>query len=554
MSLSTLLFSLHLSARPGGMSRPGHRREARRRLTPAPKVRQGARPRLEHLEARCVPSRLTVDHSWDNNAPANVPAPQGTLEWAAANAQNGDTIVITGAAVNHGINLTHGEVILTQQNLTIVTAANKDPATINGDNLSRVFEVAAGANVTLSDVIITGGNSMADNPAGDASRDGLGGAILVDDGASLTVSGCTLSDNSAYFQGADLFTDFEGGGIYNSGTLMVADSTLSGNSTGGVYTSGGAIYNAGTATLTGSTLSGNSAQLFGGGVYNSYGCTLTMSCCTLSGNSAFSSFFGSFLASAGGGIASFGPMTLRGCILSGNSTTAWGSGIYTGASATVSNCTITGNSGRPGYAPVAYGGGIFNDFGGTITVSACTLSDNSATYEGGGIYNNSTMAVSDCTLSCNSATYEGGGIYDSRTLTVSDTTLLANSATYGGGIFIDSGGFRHGLASATVSGCSLSGNTATFGGGIYNLSGTVTVSGSTLSGNSATQAGGGIYNATSILGPYTYQGILTVSNFCTISGNSAPVGFGADVYNLGVMYLDSSSVIGILDGNPAQPI
>jgi hypothetical protein len=164
------------------------------------------------------------------------------------------------------------------------------------------------------------------------------------------------------------------------------------------------------------------------------------------------------------------------------------------------------------------------------------------------------MAVSDCTLSCNSATYEGGGIYDARTLTVSDTTLLANSATYGGGIFIDSGGIRHGLASATVSGCFLSGNTATFGGGIYNLAGAVTVSGSTLSGNSAAQAGGGIYNANSILGPYTYQGTLTVSNFSTITGNSAPVGFGADVYNLAVMYLDSSSVIGILDGNPAQPV
>jgi hypothetical protein len=26
---------------------------------------------------------------------------------------------------------------------------------------------------------------------------------------------------------------------------------------------------------------------------------------------------------------------------------------------------------------------------------------------------------------------------------------------------------------------------------------------------------------------------------------------GADVYNLGVLYLDASSIIGILDGNPA---
>jgi hypothetical protein len=29
---------------------------------------------------------------------------------------------------------------------------------------------------------------------------------------------------------------------------------------------------------------------------------------------------------------------------------------------------------------------------------------------------------------------------------------------------------------------------------------------------------------------------------------------GADGYNLGVLYLDSTSTIGILDGNPATPI
>jgi hypothetical protein len=41
---------------------------------------RSARPRLEILEDRCVPSTLVVDHDWGNNAPANVPAPQGTLE------------------------------------------------------------------------------------------------------------------------------------------------------------------------------------------------------------------------------------------------------------------------------------------------------------------------------------------------------------------------------------------------------------------------------------------------------------------------------------------
>ena len=45
---------------------------------------------------------------------------------------------------------------------------------------------------------------------------------------------------------------------------------------------------------------------------------------------------------------------------------------------------------------------------------------------------------------------------------------------------------------------------------------------------------------------------MTVTNSSSIFGNTAPV--GADVDNLGVLDLDSTSTIGILDGTPAIPI
>src|SRR5579864_1239188 len=235
-----------------------------------------SRPRLETLEDRCVPSTLTVDHNWDNNAPPGVPAPQGTLEWASATAQNGDTIVITGGAVEHGIDLTHGEILLTQQNLTIVTAANKSPATISGDNLSRVFEVAPGASVTLSKLTITGGVGLADNPAGDASQDGHGGGILVDAGATLMVSDSNVSSNSAYHLGGAGNNSYFGNGIYNNGTLTVSNSVLSHNSASAPNTLAGGIYNFGTATLTNCTLSGNSANDGGGGICNVGSSALTL--------------------------------------------------------------------------------------------------------------------------------------------------------------------------------------------------------------------------------------------------------------------------------------
>ncbi len=99
----------------------------------------------------------------------------------------------------------------------------------------------------------------------------------------------------------------------------------------------------------------------------------------------------------------------------------------------------------------------------------------------------------------------------------------------------------------------LSGNAATgdfaYGGAIYNDSGTVTISHSAISGNFAGGAvggdaslaeGGGIYN----------NGTVTVENYSSITGNGA-ADFGPDVYNLGPLYLDGTSTIGVLDGYSA---
>lgn len=202
-----------------------------------------------------------------------------------------------------------------------------------------------------------------------------------------------------------------------------------------------------------------------------------------------------------------------------------------------------------GYA-AGNGGGIYNA-GGIVTIG-----DNSALISnsgglGGGICNaGGTVTISDSTLSGNYA-FSGGGIYNSGgTVTVSNGTLSGNGARFGGGIY-NSGG------TVTVSnGSTLSDNAARHadypwaggdGGGIYNDGGTVTISNSTLSGNTADVdfgRGGGIYNN---------AGTVTVENSSSIAGNTASDP-GADVDNLSVLYLDSTSAIGILDGNSAISI
>jgi PEP-CTERM motif len=209
---------------------------------------------------------------------------------------------------------------------------------------------------------------------------------------------------------------------------------------------------------------------------------------------------------------------------------------------TLSGLTISNGSANGPTNTTIQGGGIYN--AGTLTVSNSNLSYNTANNNGGGIANDGTLTLSGCTLSNNSVPQGaiggiGGGIANFGTLTISGCSLSNNFADggYGGGFYND--------GAATISGSTLFGNSAWGGGGIYDGAGTLTVSGSTLSGNVAAYSGGGIYITG---GPY---GTVTVKNSSTITGNIAPIGFGADVFDSGVLYQDSTSMIGILDGNAA---
>jgi predicted outer membrane repeat protein len=301
-----------------------------------------------------------------------------------------------------------------------------------------------------------------------------------------------------------------------------------------------------TVTLSGMTIRGGNASSVagkssflgeGGAILNSG--TLTASNCVISGNSA---------SIGGGGIYNGGTLILNNSVLSGNSTSKYGGGIYnyggSGGKVTVSNnSTLSGNH-------AIEGGAIWNDSYAAVTLQGgSTLSGNSAS-TGAGIFNQSgTLTISSCTFSSNSASFEGGAIYNAAayygdptgTVTIQNSTLSANSAVSAGCIYNAETG------KLTINGSTLSNNTATDnGGGILDY-GSVTLSATLLTGNSAAQKGGGIMLGAS-------YATVTVKNSSSITGNTAPAGFGADVYNLGVLYLDSSSTIGILDGNPVKPI
>ena len=127
--------------------------------------------------------------------------------------------------------------------------------TLSGKNISRLFSVTENAKLT-----ITGGGRIKDGKA----------------------------DN--------------GGAIYNNGTLIIEDVTISGNT---ASADGGAIYNdGGSITVNGGSISNNTAANDGGGIHMQGG-TLTMTGGTIKGNVATN-------AARGGGISVNGTLNMSG--------------------------------------------------------------------------------------------------------------------------------------------------------------------------------------------------------------------------------------------------
>jgi hypothetical protein len=490
------------------------------------------RPRLEALEDRWLPSTLTVTSPLDNGS-------SGTLRATIAAAASGDTIVFANSLNGQTITL-NGNDLLINKNLTI-QGLGANQLAISGNHLSRVFEVAVVPGTTTAPQVSLSGLTIRDgNAPGTFAPYCEGGGIF--NGGTLMVNNCTLSGNSAD----------AGGGIANSflGSLTVTGSTIGVYGSGNFAAAGGGIYNesSNTTKVSGGTLSYNSAGRDGGGIFN--GGFLTVTGCTLSHNSAVGD---------GGGLydnSGRNPQ-IQTTTLFDNSAGSNGGGIYNLYTMSLSGCTV-GVVGH-GNSAVSAGGGIFN--AGTLSVSSGPLSNNVATISGnsgangGGVYNIGTLAVNGCTFSGNSARGivispgvvaggMGGGLFNAGYVgavtiapaminnTYVPTTFSKNSALTGGAIYND----PYNGYSMTVSGCTISGNSANVGGGIYNadvFKASLTMTDSTITSNTATSKGGGIYNA----------GTASLQN-TKVSNNSAGAQ-GGGIFNdtSGALTLYSSSIV-----------
>lgn len=268
-----------------------------------------------NANAQAQAQTLTVTTSGDDASAS--PCASGsctTLRDAITQANNDntkDTIVFSSSLKLPAVITLTSDLPTITTSLTIQgPGANLLTISGGGTGVGTEFFVGSGYPTIAINVVISGltiANANSQNGGGLQNYGSTGG--------SLTIEGCAFTGNVAE----------QGGGIYNySGTLIVSDSTFSGNSTANSLSNGpgGGIYNgsygtgygypAGNLTVVNSTFYNNSANQTsygqGGAIFNDTGASATVINSTISGNSA----------NDGGGISNAGTLTLVNSIVSGN--------------------------------------------------------------------------------------------------------------------------------------------------------------------------------------------------------------------------------------------
>ena len=247
----------------------------------------------------------TVDTISDNgNLSACTSAPndcslRGAMLLATFGGQTNISFDPTVFAAPQTISLTGG-----QLDYNFISDGVNDRLTINGinglrisgGNSNRIFNFGLGTIVNLNNLTLTNGGLVAE-----------GGAIF--NSGTLTITNSTISGNAAGNNGGAIYHD--------GGVLSLINSTLSGNvSNGGTGRGGGIYVNSGSVNLTNSTIAYNTANN-GGGVFNSGG---TVN----SGNSIIGNNFGAT------GFDFSGTLTSQGYNLIGNTSLTNIAGVTTG--------------------------------------------------------------------------------------------------------------------------------------------------------------------------------------------------------------------------------
>jgi len=326
------------------------------------------------------------------------------------------TVENSSSATGAGININNGKPLI--ENTRIRNCA----ATGNGGGIYMVNSSPVINTCTI-------GESGFSNSAGDD-----GGGIFIDNNSFPAITNSTVQYNTAVD---------DGGGISYNGTgsnVTITSSTIEYNAA--ADTGGGLrCNNSGQITVTGGAIQHNTAGNDGGGIWNDNK-TLTVNTCTINDNTAADAGGGVLKENgtvalnnciitnnkANGTTDSFrgggaiynvlgSGLTVTGCTINGNTASRNGGGIYnlTGTPSIV-NCAITNNTANSNSDVNNDGGGGIYNRNDDITVSGCTIQGNTSLNDGGGIYLREDGLIGGSapnfnTITANTATNRGGGIY-----------------------------------------------------------------------------------------------------------------------------------------------
>ena len=294
-----------------------------------------------------------------------------------------------------------------------------------------------GKNLTLTDCTI--GNCKG------KGTDSSGGIDIQAPKEAVTITGTTIQDCEATVNGGGITlknnnnaqctlqnvtvhkcSALRGGGIHaKAGTLTISGGSFTENSATGKIANGGggAIYSEGAEiTITECTIGGDDTNngnyaVRGGGIFVNHNAICTLKADTkISGNSAMKIETD---VGDGGGIfvdkAQSGPQAGK--------------------------LTIKGIQGKPVVITkneAQYSGGGLYSYG-PVTIEYAEIKENTVMHDGGGMYNAGICTMNYVTIQDNTASDStsgagrGGGIYNEKTLTLTNTTVTDNAAKLSGG-------------------------------------------------------------------------------------------------------------------------
>jgi len=411
-----------------------------------------------------------------------------TISAAVSRAAANDVVMAT----NETYMLTASIVITNSILVRSWNNGNLDPENtiLNGNGMcaplyvNKLYSAApAGSMPMVAGFTITNGNGL----GGNFANSGGGVELGYDVNFGGILSNCIVAGNSA---------DTRGGGIYMAGLYaLVTDCRVINN-----------------------TVTNPSVSAYGGGIYNYIG---TISNCGMIAWNNVRSISGS-----GGGayFATGGKMI--GCLVTNNTATNNGGGLFLYTISPSYGATLRSNTVSGNRCAAGAGGGIYIYFStSNCLVSDCTVNGNSSVSGGGiGVYvanDGQGAQIRDCMVAYNNAN-EGGGIYASYNgndryyyVQVSNCTVVGNTGRDGGGMHFYAAGFAES--------CTIVSNIAATGGGIYFRGAMTTVPfarNCLIAGNRATNNGGGVASAA-----------INLIN-CTLASNLA-TNNGGGIYNSG---------------------